>query len=195
MAKLPSDSAKTGTPSEQARIDRVTFFNTDNKTVFEVHTVPVGHDAKDYARAWLDREKREGRPPRTYLVERDSGRTRGNMIDRTAEEAKKANIEKMGEPLGTLFSALWQEVAMLHVRWREYVALFGTKPERIDLLNREAPHFFRMLQDELWESTLLSLARLTDPSNSQGNRDRSNLTINALPALIAVQNYKAMSTS
>lgn len=184
MAKLPSDSAKTGMPSEQARIDRVTFFNADNRTAFEVHTVPVGRDAKDYASAWLDREKREGRPPRTYLVDRDSGRTRGNMVDRTAEEAKKANIEKMGEPLGTLFSALWQEVAMLHVRWKEYVALFGTKPERIDLLNRAAPHFFRMLQDELWESTLLSLARLTDPSNSQGNPDRSNLTINALPALI-----------
>ena len=185
MAKLPSDSAKTGMPSEQARIDRITFFNADNRTAFEVHTVPVGRDAKDYASAWLDREKREGRPPRTYLVERDNGRTRGNMVDRTAEEAKKANIEKMGEPLGTLFSALWQEVAMLHVRWKEYVALFGTKPERIDLLNRAAPHFFRMLQDELWESTLLSLARLTDPSNSQGNPDRSNLTINALPALIA----------
>lgn len=32
---------------------------------------------------------------------------------------------------------------------------------------------------------LLSLARLTDPSNSQGNPDRSNLTLQALPALIA----------
>ena len=77
------------------------------------------------------------------------------MLDRTAEEAKKANIEKMGEPLGALFSALWQEVAVLHFHWKEYVELFGTKPERIALLNRAAPHFFRMLQDELWESTLL----------------------------------------
>lgn len=57
------------------------------------------------------------------------------------------------------------------------------KPERITLLNQAAPFFFRMIQDELWESTLLSLARLTDPSNSQGNPDRSNLTLQALPAL------------
>lgn len=46
------------------------------------------------------------------------------------------------------------------------------------------PTFFRMIQDELWESTLLHLARLTDPANSQGKQDRSNLTIQALPALI-----------
>ena len=106
------------------------------------------------------------------------------MVNRTAEEAKKANIEAMGEPLGALYSALWQEVAVLHFHWKEYVELFGTKPERINLLNQAAPTFFRMLQDELWESTLLHLARLTDPANSRGKQDRSNLTIQALPTLI-----------
>lgn len=107
------------------------------------------------------------------------------MVDRTAEEAKQANIEKMGEPLGALYSALWQAVATIHFHWNEYVELFGTKPERITLLNRTAPSFFRMLQDELWENSLLHLARLTDPANSQGKSDRSNLTIQAIPALIA----------
>ena len=106
-------------------------------------------------------------------------------MDRTAEDAKKANISKMGEPLGTLYSALWQAVATIHFHWKEYVELFGTKPERIGLLNRAAPTFFRMLQDELWESSLLHLARLTDPATSQGKADRSNLTIQALPALIS----------
>jgi hypothetical protein len=105
-------------------------------------------------------------------------------MDRSTDEAKKANVEKMGAPLGEVYSALWQAVAVIHFHWNEYVELFGTKPERITLLNETAPHFFRMLQDELWETSLLHLARLTDPANSSGKQDRSNLTVQALPALI-----------
>jgi hypothetical protein len=105
-------------------------------------------------------------------------------MDRSAEETKKLNVEKMGAPLGEVYSALWQEVAVAHFYWKEYVELFGTKHERITLLNETAPHFFRMLQDELWETSLLHLARLTDPANSFGKQDKSNLTIQALPALI-----------
>ena len=112
-------------------------------------------------------------------------------MKRTAEEAKKANIEKMGEPLGSLYSVLWQEVAAIHFHWKEYVELFGSKPGRIDLLNRAAPTFFHMLQEELWENALLHLARLTDPANSQGNAARSNLSIQVLPALINDPKLKA----
>lgn len=90
----------------------------------------------------------------------------------------------MGEPLGSVYSALWQAVVTIHAYWGEYVVIFGTKPERIELINRAAPAFFRMLQDELWESCLLHLARLTDPATSQGRKDRANLTIQALPELI-----------
>ena len=79
-------------------VDRITFSNADNKTTFEVHSVPVGTDAKLYARDWLEREQRAGRPSRSYLIERDSGRMRGARVDRTAEEAKKANIAKMVNP-------------------------------------------------------------------------------------------------
>jgi hypothetical protein len=106
------------------------------------------------------------------------------MVQRTAEEAKMQTIAKMGEPLGALYSTLWQAVATIHFHWQEYVELFGMKPKRIDLLNRSSPAFFRMLQDELWENSLLHLARLTDPAATQGKVDRSNLTIRALPALI-----------
>jgi hypothetical protein len=169
---------------ERVSVERITFFNADNRTAFEVHSVPAATDAKLYARDWMERERRAGRPSRSYLIERDSGRIRGAMEDRTAEEAKTANIAEMGEPLGALYSALWQAVATIHFYWKEYVELFGTKPERIDLLNRAAPAFFRMLQDELWENSLLHLARLTDPANSPGKPSPANLTIQALPALI-----------
>jgi hypothetical protein len=59
-------------------------------------------------------------------------------MGQSAEEAKKANIDKMGEPLGELYSALWQSVAVIHLYWTDYVELFGTKPERIALLNQTA---------------------------------------------------------
>jgi hypothetical protein len=100
----------------------------------------------------------------------------------TAEQAKQAHTEKMGAKLGAQYSALWQELVELHVNWGEYVVLFGTKPERIALLNRAAGSFFRMLQDELFESALLHIARMTDPPSSPGGKE--NLTVQNLPALI-----------
>ncbi len=103
---------------------------------------------------------------------------------RSAEEAKKNYVEKMGEPLGSLFEALWQEVAWLYREWNEYVALFGTKPSRVTLLNKAAPTFFRLVQDSLREGVLLHIARLTDPITSPGKPRKSNLTIHALAPLI-----------
>jgi hypothetical protein len=46
----------------------------------------------------------------------------------TADEAKKVNIEKMDDKLGAQYSELWQEIAILHVYWQDYVELFGRKP-------------------------------------------------------------------
>lgn len=106
------------------------------------------------------------------------------MADRTAEEAEKHYIEKMGEALGTQYYALWQEVAWLHRKWAEFVELFGSKPTRIELLNQTAPTFFRMVQDVLWEETLLHIARLTDVSKTGGRDKRTNLTIRNLPELV-----------
>lgn len=100
---------------------------------------------------------------------------------KSAEEAEQEYIECMGEPLGKLFNALWQEVAYLHRKWAEYVELFGTKPSRIELLNKSAPYFFRIVQDSLWEQTLLHIARLTDPPKSGG---KENLSIQKLPSLL-----------
>lgn len=60
---------------------------------------------------------------------------------KTEEESQKEYIEVMGKPLGKLFHALWQEVAWLYTKWREYEDLFGTKPSRIDLMNKAARRF------------------------------------------------------
>jgi AbiU2 len=100
----------------------------------------------------------------------------------SAEEARARNTKAMGTELGSQYSALWQQSAQLHMRWSEYVELFGTKSSRVDLLHQRAGTFFRLVQDQMWEATLLHIARLTDPSKPPG--EKANLTIQSLPSLI-----------
>ncbi|MBA4419273.1 MAG: hypothetical protein C0392_15420, partial [Syntrophus sp. (in: bacteria)] len=99
----------------------------------------------------------------------------------TAEEVKREHIEKLGDNLGSLFHELENEVSSLHMKWEEYLELFGKTPSRIDLLNQSAPVFFRIVQDSLWENIILHLARLTDPPKSAG---KNNLTIQRLLDLV-----------
>lgn len=116
------------------------------------------------------------------------------MSVRTAEEAKQNYIAVMGDPLGSLFHSLWQEVAWLFRRWDNYVELFASKPSRVDLLNEAAPGFFSIVQHTLWEAVLLHIARLTDPPNSAG---KANLTIQRLHTLVGdasvAQNVKQLT--
>ncbi|HEX8165248.1 MAG TPA: hypothetical protein VF601_05605 [Beijerinckiaceae bacterium] len=103
------------------------------------------------------------------------------MANRSAEEAEKNNIELMGETLGRQYSLLWQEVVAVHAIWGEYEELFGTSSERVALLNRAARWFFHLIQEELWTTTLLRIARLTDPPTTG---KKANLTIQNLPELV-----------
>lgn len=98
-----------------------------------------------------------------------------------ADESRNESVKAMGEPLGSLYHELWQEVARLYRKWHEYVELFGSKSSRVELLNKAASTFFRIVQDSLWEETLLHIARLSDPPKSAG---RPNLTLQRLPPLI-----------
>lgn len=107
--------------------------------------------------------------------------------DRTAEEVQRSHIEAMGVELGSVYHALWNELVWLHRKWDEYVKLFGTKPSRIDLMNKVAPSFFRVVQDSLWEDTLLHVARLTDSPSTSG---KNNLSIRQLPQLIDDKNLQ-----
>ncbi len=100
---------------------------------------------------------------------------------RTAEEVKQYHVHVLGEDLGPLYHALWNELVWLYWKWEEYEELFGKKPSRIELINKAAGYFFRIVQDSLWEDTLLHITRLTDPPKSAG---KENLTIRKLPDLI-----------
>jgi hypothetical protein len=103
-------------------------------------------------------------------------------MHRTAEQARGDNIAAMGRDVGEAYSALWQEVAWIHKKWNQYVALFGASSDRIDLLNRAAPSLFRTVQDTLWDDVLLHLARLTDSPRSMG---RSNLSLRHFEEVVA----------
>ncbi len=103
-------------------------------------------------------------------------------MQRTAAQAEIDNIAAMGTAIGKTYSALWQEVAWINKKWNQYVELFGTSPERIELLNRVAPSFFRTVQDSLLKDVLLHLARLTDPPKSAG---RPNLSLLRLSQAVA----------
>lgn len=101
--------------------------------------------------------------------------------ERTEEESRQDCINAMGDELGRFYHALYNELAWLYLKWGEYVELFGTKPTRIDLMNKAAGGFFHLIQDGMWEDCLLHIARLTDSPRSVG---KENLSIRALPDLI-----------
>ncbi len=106
---------------------------------------------------------------------------------KTADEVRQECVLTLGTELGPLYADLENDLLWLHVRWREYRELYGTKPERIDLLNRAAPLLFGIVQTTLYLDVLLGLARLTDPSKSMG---KDNLTVHRLASLIQDQGLR-----
>ena len=99
----------------------------------------------------------------------------------TSEEIEQNYIEIMGSELGGLYDRLRSECDWLHVKWNNLEVLFGTKPERIELLNTAASAFFGVVHDTLWENILLHTCRLTDPATTGR---KNNLTLLALPDLL-----------
>src|SRR5687768_5435358 len=104
------------------------------------------------------------------------------------EEVRAEQVTRMGNTLGSQFHELYNEFIWLNDKWREYTELFGTSPERINLLDRAAPRFFAFLQHALFEDTLLHIARLTDSPRSGGHH---TLSIQRLPQLIDNPQLKA----
>lgn len=104
---------------------------------------------------------------------------------RTSIEVKQDYIAVMGEQLGAVYYSLWNELVWVNAKWNEYVELWGTKPERLAIINKSANHFFRVVENVLWESCILNIARITDPVES--SRGKENLTIRQLPKLVKAE--------
>jgi len=110
------------------------------------------------------------------------------MATMSPDEVEREHREKLGDDFGGVYYALYTEVAWLHVKWREYCALYGTSPERIELLNRAAPRFFSNLDGMLWEDVLLHICRITDRPSIGRYRQ---LTIRRLPGYVRDASVKA----
>jgi hypothetical protein len=103
------------------------------------------------------------------------------MTHQTAEQVKEDLIEHMGQEVGEVFFLLKQELFRIYVQWNEYMEAFGTKEERVNMLNQAAGGFFKCVQDALWSNIILGLCRVTDPAQT-GNK--KNLSINRLRHLV-----------
>jgi hypothetical protein len=68
--------------------NHVTILNADD-TVFEVHSVGLGMIAYVYANGLVERDAREGRPPRNYIIENDGTKSR-ESAERVVAFAKLA---------------------------------------------------------------------------------------------------------
>jgi hypothetical protein len=110
----------------------------------------------------------------------------------TGDEIKQRNIAAMGDDLGKQYTVLFQEVTALHLYWKEFLELFGIGDKRIDRLNRSAPGFFRMVQEQQFETNMMHIARLTDAPMSVG---KDNLTLLKLPNLVLDASLKSRLTA
>ena len=106
----------------------------------------------------------------------------------TGDELKQRNIDTMGEILGKQYTALFHEFASLNIYWKEFLELFATSDKRIARMNLSAPGFFKMLQEQQFETNMSHLARLTDSPKSVG---KENFTVQNLPELVTDPGLKA----
>ena len=101
----------------------------------------------------------------------------------TPEQVRDKFIEGMEPDLGELYFDLYTELGLLHIKWRQFLDLYGKDPARVDLLNQIAPEFFGRLQTTLYEDVILHMARMTDPKET-GRQRQLNLTLRRIAIVL-----------
>jgi hypothetical protein len=101
--------------------------------------------------------------------------------EESAAEVRANVLAAMPQSLGELYLSLRDELTWIHLKWIDFLGLFGKK-ECVETLNEVAPALFAHLQRALWEDVLLHLCRLTDPPQSMGH---DNLTFRRLPPVVS----------
>ena len=86
----------------------------------------------------------------------------GMATTETPAQIKANYVRLMGPQAGEAFAELMQDVARLHLKWNEFLALFAVSPAQIETLNRAAPGFFYLVSEAWWDSIILYIFRLTD---------------------------------
>lgn len=68
--------------------------------------------------------------------------------------------------IAEVYRPLRGELVNIHVQWRLFLQLYGTDPDRIELLNRFAGGLFGVVQEVLYDDLVLAVFRLHDPAKS-----------------------------
>lgn len=94
-------------------------------------------------------------------------------------EVKSEIIAAFPPDCGELFYELQNDVSNLQLNWQNYCSLYGTSPERIELLKWAADILFGLLDSTMRYDVILRIARLTDPLATGGHDNAS------LPQIVA----------
>ena len=92
-------------------------------------------------------------------------------------------IASMQQELGECFHQIHLRVVWMQRIWTQHRQLFPPDNRHADLLHRVAPEFFQIVFDELWDTTLLWIAKLLDKRSgysSEMKKRVGNLTLDAL---------------
>ncbi|MFN9113463.1 MAG: hypothetical protein ACK5XN_25610 [Bacteroidota bacterium] len=112
------------------------------------------------------------------------------MSYRTADQIRQEMITAMGEEAGKLFHVLENELLWLSLRWKDYKELFGTNPDRIELMNETAPSLFYSIQKVYWEHLLLGYSRLLEQAESRVKKEKkTNATYPALLQILQTSEF------
>jgi hypothetical protein len=91
----------------------------------------------------------------------------------------------MPQEVAETYNHLRNQLILRHCRWAIYRQLFGTDPERIDLLNRFGGVAFGTIQRVMEDETVLALCRMSDPAaHGRGRNARDNCTFARLVSLV-----------
>lgn len=99
-----------------------------------------------------------------------------------SDRHRESCIACMPEELGQCFHQIHLRVVWMQRVWTQHRQLFPLDNRHAPLLQRTAPEFFQIVFDELWDATLLWIAKLLDkPEGHNKEMGRvGNLTLAAL---------------
>ena len=89
------------------------------------------------------------------------------MTEISAEQRLENRVRELGEDRGRMSIMIEDDLILLRDFWRTFLELFGSFPERVDLLNSCSPWFAWTLQRVLLREIHLAIRRLTDPKVSK----------------------------
>jgi hypothetical protein len=93
------------------------------------------------------------------------------------------------------FAQLYQDVATLQLKWCSYLELFSSQ-ENATLLSNVAQPFFHMIDESLRNDMIMTICRLSDPSQTLGGENLSLATLIGRCTLVSrVPNVDSLLTA